>query len=58
MNLSWDDRLLGMRLGLGDLGARVVCMGYQNGCVCADCLERQEHGREKPQEIRQPWEAA
>lgn len=56
MGLSWDDRLLGMRLGLGDLEPRVRCMGYANACVCPVCVERSE--RPEQREIKQPWEAA
>lgn len=58
MNLSWDDRLLGMRLGLGDLGLRVRCMGYANACVCPECVARSEQRDERPESVRQPWEPA
>lgn len=47
---------LALLLGLGDLN-RKVCHGFANGCVCADCTDR-ENPREHSQPIKQPWEVA
>lgn len=50
-------RELGARLGLGDLNRGPVCHGYQNACVCAECLERQLLSLVGiPRPARQPWE--
>lgn len=55
--LNTHARLLGIRLGLGDLNRPQPCMGYANACVCDDCRERQQlaHADTGPRP-RQPWE--
>jgi hypothetical protein len=40
MDLDLDARLLGIRLGLGDLNRRNYCSGYQNACPCSECRSR------------------
>lgn len=57
MRLSWSDRELGFRLGLGDLESRPICHGYANACGCAHCLER-ENAPQQGERPRQPWESA
>lgn len=57
--LSFDDRILGLYLGLGDLGdARERCHGYQSCCACTDCLEREAGPVPAPMPAKQPWELA
>lgn len=40
MNLTTTDRVLGVRLGLGDLAEREICHGYGRCCVCSACKDR------------------
>lgn len=54
-DLSIEDRTLGVLLGLGDLHRPPACMGYQNACVCGDCLERAELVVVAAP-VSQPWE--
>lgn len=54
--LDSSARTLGLLLGLGDLQAREVCMGYQNACVCKACLARAENPAKAKPAPRQPWE--
>lgn len=53
--IDWNARLLGMKLGLGDIAPRRRCMGYRNACVCAGCMVREKRQRRK---VKQPWEVA
>lgn len=32
------------------------CHGYQNACVCAECVERERNAGSPPNHPRQPWE--
>jgi hypothetical protein len=52
---SLDARILAVRLGLGDLVRPEPCMGWANGCVCTDCLERDKTPTPEPA-AAQPWE--
>lgn len=57
--LDIDARILGVLLGLGDLQDRERCMGYQNGCRCSECVERERLQREGKRPVRAfPWEDA
>lgn len=41
--LSFADRVLGLHLGLGDLGStNEPCMTYACGCACKRCSDRAE----------------
>lgn len=54
--LSWQDRVLGWTLGLGDLDDGCpACHGYQNACRCPDCLDREELA-DAPMRVALPWE--
>lgn len=53
-SITVADRMLAMRLGLGDLIVPSPCMKYQNACVCAECVTRAE--TPAPVRVRQPWE--
>lgn len=52
--LTFADRMLGWRLGLGDLKDSPVCFGYVNACVCDECTARDELKPSEP--VSQPWE--
>ena len=52
--LSLEDRQLAWILGLGDLGYKLICHGYQHGCECVECSDRANMRASKP--VRQPWE--
>ena len=56
--LSVEDRILGMFLGLGDLAGQdgPHHHGYQNGCICEPCLERDQRPTEPRPAASQPWE--
>lgn len=51
-------RALALRLGLGDLVYPQPCHGYENGCVCDECVERSMGPPEEPATIPQPWDVA
>jgi hypothetical protein len=34
----------------------IRCMGFANGCICADCTKRASGDVEAPRRVRQPWE--
>ena len=60
-SLDVDPRRLGLLLGLGDLNRGEICHGYQNVCVCSDCVERYKNGDRAAKPMRapkQPWELA
>lgn len=41
MSFLLEDRLLAMRLGVGDLSHAASCQGFSHGCCCdAKCLPR------------------
>jgi hypothetical protein len=42
-DLDPDARLLGFKLGLGDLNHHNPCRGYSAGCECAECVKRSEN---------------
>lgn len=50
-------RTLGLLLGLGDLQLSAPCMGFQNACVCVECMARAENPVKASPAPRQPWEA-
>lgn len=56
--ITRDDRILGLALGIGDIIQPAPCMGYANACVCTDCTERQRLADERSARPapRQPWE--
>jgi hypothetical protein len=56
--LTFADRVLGLHLGLGDLQPAPICHGYQNACVCSECLERESAPDVALVPVRQPWETA
>lgn len=58
IDLSLDARLLGLKLGLGDLNRPEPCHGYQHGCDCSVCLEREKHPEPAAAPASQPWELA
>lgn len=41
-DLDASQRLLALRLGLGDLEAVPGCGGYQHGCCCSACRQREK----------------
>lgn len=40
-DISIEDRLLALRLGLGSLERAEPCHGYANLCLCAACVDRE-----------------
>lgn len=67
--LTESELRVAFRLGvLPALVTRTVCHGYQNCCVCPDCLSVAQQGAERgfskdgrinpPEAPRQPWEIA
>lgn len=59
MELDWSARALGIKLGLGDLGnTDSPCHGFQNACVCCECVEREQAPLTASMPVRQPWETA
>ena len=52
-----DTWQLAVRLGVFPIDVPSPCHGFQNGCVCTECLERVRLSHEKRVEPVQPWDA-
>jgi hypothetical protein len=51
---SFDDRVLGFLLGLGDVQDREICHGFPNACMCSQCRWRDENPP-ADEAVAQPW---